>query len=214
MSYSREFLRLVVIGRLYGVEDFSYSLSFVSPEGGVPPNEVPPEIFTALADYWGTSGLVSNRAEITLVKLNEIGTDGRYTRPFTVQDEPPTQIIGNTVHSPAPQTALAVSLTTPIKRGRAHAGRYYLPIPGTTVQADGRLLASQVLEFARQSAQFVNACNDALDPYRCAVVSDVGVGTWQPVTGVRVGRVLDTIRSRRNKFLEEHQEAKLSEFPA
>jgi hypothetical protein len=205
MSYLEPFLRLVVIGRLYDAEDFSFSFNFGDVENGTPPTEVPDGVMAAIEAFWGVSGMVSQHAEITNVKLNEIGVDGRYRSQTTVERAPLNPVIGGSVSTPPPQVALAFSLLTAQRRGRAHAGRFYLPTPGWSIDNDGRLATFHALEAANQAAIMLNACTAALPGYQPAIVSNVGTGLFHWVTGVRVGRVYDTIRSRRTSLDEDYQ---------
>jgi hypothetical protein len=223
MSYLRPFLRLVAIGTLYGVEDFSFSMSLIrNTDTPSPPTEVPQGVITAFSTFW-TAGLgnivpISDAASLATLKLNEIGTDGRYTRQETVFYDYPTPIKGAGSNHPAPQVALAVSLRTPIRRGRAARGRFYLPLPNVPVGgvggADlypGTISATNQGEYLIGVRNLCQAINDAVDGYTIGVTSDIGPGTEQPVTHVAVGRVYDTIRSRREKFVEEHVEAAIDD---
>jgi len=204
MAYPANFLRLVVIGNLYGTEMFTFGLSLAGSGTPVAPTEVPQGVWNALDAYFSTAGLVSSKCLVTSVKLNEIGVNGRYVNQTTVEDVPPFNIQGSSGTSPAPQVALAVSLTTPVKRGRAHAGRFYSPVPGFVVGTGGLIAGADCLAAANAGANLIKGINASLTGWRVSVVSDVGAGAIQPVTGVRVGHVLDTIRSRRNALVENH----------
>lgn len=208
MAYQQPFLRLVAAGTIYSGDTFSFSMSLIKGSGAVTvPTEVPPAVISAFTSYWNTSSLISQYAKLTTLKLNQIGLDGRYTEPTTVRyDYPPPGIPGSsTGTNTAPQIALAISLTTAISRGRAHAGRFYLPLPAMQPGVDGRITMAQAITALNASVLFVKALNTAMAPWVVGVTSNIGVGAQQAVTGMRVGRVLDTIRSRRSGFLEEHQ---------
>jgi hypothetical protein len=216
MAYVTEFLRFVVIGSLYGIDKFSFSMSLIPDiDNETPPTTVPQALIDATSTFWTTNlsgqAVTCKDAKIETLKLNEIGVDGKYTHDNTVLYDYPTPLSGIAGIQPAPQVALAVTLGTPIKRGRAAHGRFYVPIPGVTLLASpvvtgvaGTMDNGTQTSYANAAATYVNAINQAVPGYRVGVVSDVGVGTYQPVTHVRVGRVLDTIRSRRNKFPEQH----------
>jgi len=212
MAYAAPFLRMVVSGKLFATEDYSWSLSLIDPTGTAPtPTAVPAALVTALVNYHTALDMkISQRAVMYQVKLNEIGTDGRYANPTTVWFDWVSGILGPATANVPAQQALTISLRTPIARGRAHAGRYYLPmvtaVPGNT----GQITASDQTNIMNASKTFLDAVNAALDPWQIGVVSDVGSGTYQPVTKVRVGSVLDTIRSRREKIPEAYKDVDLA----
>jgi len=212
MAYPRKFLRLVISGSLYDVETFSYSMALIDPSGDAqPPSVVPPALISAVQAFHAASPpSVSSAAKLETIKLNQIGLDGKYTSPTTVYHEfgSPIPGIGTTL-MPA-QVALAVSLTTPIKRGRAHAGRFYVPVPGILPITWGGWSAPNMNACLTNTKTFLNAVNTALDPHKLCVMSNIGAGTFQIVTGVRIGGVLDTIRSRRAKIPEQYVSATLA----
>jgi hypothetical protein len=205
MAYKRPFLRLVAIGKLYEVEDFTFSISLVqSPVGpGIPPVTVPIAVIDAFRTFWQAAP-ISHEASLHTVKLNEIGTDGKYTQPNTVFDDFAGNVgmAGAAPQQVAPQLAYAVSLETDVSRGRAHAGRFYLPTPSKLPQAGGQLSPGDVEQIRDITDPFLDALNSAVPGYRLGVVSNLGGGTERYVTHARYGRALDTIRSRRTKIPE------------
>lgn len=208
MPYPRPFLRLVYIGSLYGAETFSFSMSLLEYTNGPAeaPTEVPDDVVEAGEVLFQATGLVSGKAQIEVVKLNRIGVDGRYTEPQTVEHDVTPPITGTTSLQPAPQVAIAITLRTAVSRGLAHAGRFYLPLPGTSPSSDGRLVGTTATAYADAAATAINLINGAFnDEWRVGVTSNVGAGREQFVTSVSVGRVLDTIRSRRSSLPEEYQ---------
>lgn len=207
MTYAVPHLRLVVSGGLYGVDRFSWGLNFIrdfDPDA-VAPETVPQGVIDAVVALHTASPVaISAAATLDTIKLNEIGTDGRYlNQGDTVMHEFETPVPGSSSSRPAPQVALAVTLRTAKRRGRAHAGRFYLPVPSFNL-ANGYLAGSQQTSIAAAATTMLNALTAALPGWVPAVMSDVGVGTQEPVTHVAVGRVLDTIRSRRNAFTEDY----------
>lgn len=211
MTYPHPFLRLVVSGSLYDTETFAWSLAFIqNTTTPTAPAEVPPALISALTTFWQQSGGISAFAKIRSVKLNLIGEDGRYANQQTVEYEPDPPIGGSAQVTIAPQLALVVSLGTAFRRGRAHAGRFYLPLPGTGLGTDGRLPANFTGTLAQTSRVMLDEFNTALGPdWRVGVVSDLGTGNAHRVTHVRVGRVLDTLRSRRSSLNEEYSQSDL-----
>ena len=103
--------------------------------------------------------------------------------------------------NPYPQLALAVTLTTALLRGKGSVGRIFLPYFTHPVGTDGRISASHAEMVRGTSVTFLNAVN-AQAPGKIAVFGQTGAGTVRPVTGVRVGRVVDTMRSRRRNLQE------------
>lgn len=205
MTYANPFLRLVVIGTLYDVEDFSFSLNFIDGPAANPPSEVFPGVVDEVSRYFANSNApLSLHASLTTVKLNLIGENGRYVGDETVLHDFVPPIPGGSSSNVAPQLSLCISTTTDAARGRAHAGRYYLPIPGGPVQGDGRLSPAYRNAALAEAKTFITNLNQALYPWRAGVVSNVGAGEERPITGVRVGLVMDTMRSRRDKFTEDY----------
>jgi len=197
---------MVVSGTLYTAEQFSFSHSFIPQTvTPVPPTDVPALIRGAVADFWQSPGVISRYAAITSVKLNEIGTDGRYTQSQTVEWTPAAPIAGSADELVPPQIALAVTTTTAFRRGYAHAGRFYLPTPGYTIVNDGRLTAPNVATLGSYLKAYLDGLNTGIGAdYELGVVSNVGAGNAHSLTGFKVGRVLDTMRSRRTSLDEEY----------
>ena len=207
MAYPTPFLRLVASGSLFTVEQFSFSMSLIpafnnDPEGTAP-SEVPQDMIDAFETFWLTS-TVSASARLEVLKLNLIGEDGRYASDSetVLHDYGSTGIAGGGGNQYPAQVALAVSLRTIRSRGRAHAGRFYLPTPALTIGSDGRVAEATVEIVATRIVELVDAINDSVTGFRVGVASDVGTGRHQPVTGITIGRTLDTIRSRRTSIPE------------
>lgn len=148
----------------------------------------------------------SGLARLTWVKLNSIGTDGRYSEPTTNLFE-----FGGAGVSPSssvrtpPQLAHVVSLTTDKRRGRAHIGRIFVPTSANVVEPDGRLTQAEAESMVQAARTFINDLNGlgALNPFSVAVFSGLGAEV-ETVTGVRVGRVIDTQQRRRRQLDESY----------
>jgi hypothetical protein len=104
-----------------------------------------------------------------------------------------------------PQAALAVTLQSG-RSGPSGRGRFYLPMPTTPLEGDLRIsvdnansVAASVRTLFQNIANqpFVDLPGATMAP---TVASSKGYNT--PVTSVKVGRVIDTIRSRRNALAE------------
>lgn len=203
--YPTSFLRLVCSGTLYGsLETFSFSLALARNfEGGsVVPDEVPQGVIDACTKFFATGGMINPDAKLSMIKLNLIGTDGRYESDSeTVLHELVPPVAGAAGYGTPPQIALAISLRTAKSRGRAHAGRFYIP-SGHTVGSNGQITQLQVDTVVAAATTFLEELAAALPGWRPYVMSNIGTGARNEVTHVSVGRVLDTIRSRRRSIPE------------
>lgn len=207
MAYPGNFLRLVVGGDLYAPGDvFTWSLSLYRPaEMYSPPDEVPEDVVDATTAFFTDSTAISSGARLRWIKLNQIGEDGRYTELNTVQYDYDTPYpIGANTARVAPQVSLAITLRTAASRGLASRGRFYIPLPARALETTGLLSPTAQGDYAEAATDYLDALNAALTPWRVSVMSEVGDGAVRPVTYVQVGRVLDTIRSRRNAFTENY----------
>lgn len=142
---------------------------------------------------------------LTQVKLASIGADGKYTAdPFIAEVNQAGGTSGGVVYPP--QVALAVSLTTE-RRGASGRGRFFLPPPVINVDQNTMMIADANRDsIATSCAQFLNDLNNepGIDSVGLRVVVASTKGFNSLVTGVRVGRTLDTIRSRRRSLSEDY----------
>jgi hypothetical protein len=97
------------------------------------------------------------------------------------------------------QSSVCVSLVTG-RAGPSGKGRFFLPMPAAALDATWRLPIAKADAIAANAAATLDGLAAVLIP---CVVSSKGFRT--EVTAVRVGRVVDTIRTRRNAMVEEHQ---------
>lgn len=215
-----EHIRMTALGRLGSAsgERFSYGLN-IAHVGSTPftanfltPNADVWEDFAAdVRAFHGSANTnLSSRAILEEVKFAVIGTDGKYKEDpvvVNVVDCPGGSVeVDNVQQLVPPQSALVISLVT-ARRGPTGKGRFYLPMPVVGVSADTLQISDGFRDSVASSAQtFLNNLNnqpgmDVLD-LQVVVASTKGYNT--PVTGVRVGRVLDTVRSRRRGLLEAY----------
>ncbi len=145
---------------------------------------------------------INSIARLQEVKLASIGVDGRYTaNPFIRA----TDVAGtSTANNGWPlQIAAVVSLVT-ARRGSSGRGRFYVPAPATGTEFASRLFSNTgAQELSASAAAFISALNGIAGLSDVVVASSKGVNSV--VTGVRVGRVPDTIRSRRRSLSEDYQ---------
>lgn len=172
-------------------------------------DEIAGEVATYVADGQGPYGSV---AHLDYVKLNPIGPDGRYSSPndtVAYTGGALTDVTGQGPLGPF-QLSAVMTLTTPAARGRGHIGRFYVPVKGgLSFDLMGRVSQSVVDQWALSTATFLNAVNDnpGFDTaaVHAAVFSKLGnPGPYWDVTGVKVGRVMDTQRRRRESLSEEY----------
>lgn len=162
---------------------------------------------------------------LTELKVARVGPDGLYV-PGSVSYShfylPP---IAGTIEPPAgqlPQATIAVTLTTAIPRGLASKGRVYLPPSALylPVAATGLISVVAADQLATSVKTLLNGINAAASGVAVQVMSrGKGVATYDAehkrveysypnpgataaVTGVRVGRVVDTQRRRRRQLGE------------
>jgi hypothetical protein len=218
MVYASSFHRLVIGGTIYS-EKWNTSLSI---DGDLP--AVSSSLLTLMAStvssWWSSTGANApqflNINYLTFIKLNRIGVDGKYQDEDSQTHDYPTPIIGpSSGGNAAPQLACVATLRTAAERGRANRGRMFLP-PVTGYDAgssDGRASAANALRVANGVSTLINSIRAAYvtqygpggQQAGVSVVSNIGVGTSRYVTHVEVGRVIDTMRSRRSSLPEDRQ---------
>lgn len=208
-NFGTPFIRLSVGGTLFGVDDWSINLSVIEfddeSSNALPTQAVLDTIRTAFVTRLGPQ--LGPNCRTNWAKAARIGANGLYPAGVAPVITSVAQGPAGTGTSPfPPQVALAVTLLGSDPRGPAGMGRFYLPAPATTIDGSGRATAAYALAVANGAAAWINDINTAL-------VGEVGIvgpetAKGRPparsvVTAVRVGRVFDTIRSRRGKFMEE-----------
>ncbi len=102
-----------------------------------------------------------------------------------------------------PQIAIVLSLRTSRTRGYASNGRMYFPSTMKPTAADGLIAAGSASAVATAAATMIQSIN-AAGMGQVAVMSKVGAGRTELVNAVRVGRVMDTQRRRRNGLPESY----------
>jgi hypothetical protein len=197
-------------GKLPGNEQWSCGFRMWKAAGSTEAdaNALLPGVSAAIAAYHvSTSSQISAAAKLSFVKVNAIGTDGRYIGAGTVEATYADTPGGGAAIPPHPnQVALVISLMTGFSRGPAHRGRFYMPLPVFLPAADG-LIADSDRDFARTAAQGLRtAVNTNSSGHVMAVMSrKAGAPGHRSVTGIEVGRALDTQRRRRRSLVEDYQ---------
>lgn len=163
---------------------------------------------TALATWFGTaSNKMHPLSRLEWIKCNGIGPDGKYVDPT----HPHTYSVVPTIGASADRSnnidsSACWSWTTANLRGRAHTGRIYMPT-GCNVPA----LGAQVMTVAGQTGMVTAAkalltllhTTEGDHTFTPGVFSKVDASHLD-ITGVRVGRVIDVQRRRRNKITENY----------
>ena len=157
-----------------------------------------------------TDSKVSNQAKLAWLKFNRIGADGKYaSNTDTWLYEWPTPVAGSTAPT-FPQLALVVSLLTPRARGRASRGRFYIPMGNINVETNGRISTPNAAGVAGSAKTLIQNLNDwpgfTTFPTPDVIVASGMDGSWERVTKVAVGNVIDTQRRRRGDLTEVYSE--------
>lgn len=207
-----------------GKEIWSNNIRFAVPEGStqglVDEGDMLDDLMGDLSAQFGkgtTTGGLGYSSAVTLRwgKFNAIGPDGRYVDQNNTRVlDLPTPVVGVGVPvGNLPQAALAVSWGTDRSRGAGARGRIYIPMPAVSVEVNvGAIRDGSPANIATNWANLLEKFNDwqgAPDPTEmiACVVSNVGSGVKEPIRTVRVGDVVDTMRSRRNALQEVYVEA-------
>lgn len=166
-------------------------------------------ITSAVNAFYGAN-IFGDGTKVTGWRGYTIGSDGRYTGDNIKVVEYDTPVAGSGTTRFPPQVAIVLSLWAD-NRGPAQHGRIYLPGPNTSISATlQETSAVEAGAYLTAFKTYVEALLDAMYPSLdvgegLANVSKVGTGTIQHVTQYRCGLVLDTIRDRRNKLVENYQ---------
>lgn len=180
-------------------ERWSMRLNFTLPAGGSAPSTAD---LTAAGTAWSThmAPRTGTWCRLTEVKGAQIGVGGLYVGGPNIIG---CDYVGSSgFASNPPQIALVASLVT-AERGPRYKGRIYLPAPGAGVTMTlGTIDASNAQPFATSTAAFIAALNALPTVGSCAVASSYNLLTV--VQSVRVGRVFDTMRSRRTSIPETY----------
>lgn len=227
MAFPNTHMYLSIIGDAYGgTEHWQFGLRLT--DGGVNGQVTADWAGPVVRDWWTNvnHGFI-NTHRLTSVKCAQIGTDGKYVLN-TVSGEFHVipAVAGPTVwaadQQAVPQNTLVATLTTAVPRGYASKGRIYPPPQFYNVNNDGLISANDALDAANSIKSLITNLN-AVETIGNVIVASRGKGvvafdakgkrsyTWpnqgvqRNVTGVEVGRVVDTQRRRRRQLLEQRQ---------
>jgi hypothetical protein len=181
------------------------------------------DLNSALNAYAGLAqNCLSERIALTDARLYRIDESGRMVGNPHMRLLQPTQYQngGLTAGKYPPQVALVVTTVAP-NRGPARFGRFYLPMPGFTLEADSRLSAANRDLLLTEVRDYLIGVRDGLTIPMAPDLADApvanvsargndGAGTLQRVSEIRIGRVLDTQRRRRRALAEDYGVRSLS----
>lgn len=154
--------------------------------------------------------MMTNKVSLTAVTIARVGADGHWERFPDGAWKVGRDLTHLTGNSQQPtiyplQTALVISLVTS-RPGSTGRGRMFLPLQGHTLDAKFLLNDTSWAGFTAEAVDFVRRVGAAAGPVQ--VVSSKGYSS--PVTGIRVGGVPDTQRSRRNRLIEGYRSEPLA----
>ena len=154
--------------------------------------------------------------DLRWAKFNQIDpATGHYvSKDATNIVELTTPTKGKSSQGVPPNLSLCVTLTTASKRGIASKGRIFLPPLNIGFEpATGRIMTSEVNNAVASMKSFLQAINNpggivgTSDAPRVVVLGRGGV--VKPVTGLKIGNVMDTQRRRRKSMKEVYAEGTL-----
>lgn len=193
-------------------EIFSYGISVAGPGATeIGENVLLDGCQDLVAFHQRPESHISETARITSIKAAAIMPDGKWLGGVA-QVELTGSFPGGGLNpgglANAPQVACCVTLRTAINNARSR-GRMFLPLPNVSSGlTDGLMSAGDAATIAGSARTLVQDLNnlpgfDGTGEGDGVVVAST-FGTNTPVTGISVGRVLDTIRSRRNDLREAY----------
>lgn len=212
---------LVWGGTLPGGEQWSNSLRCALTEAGGygGTNNLPDSQMEDYLDHYSSviqahhahgGAMISNRCYLTHVKFNRIGLTGHYEDAVS-RERTFAPIAGGVSGNNHPnQVALVVTLTTAVTRGPANKGRLYTPLPAVGVGTDGLISAGDADNLKDRYRSLIEDLSDVVGlddwttPNVCIMSRKSGAPNCRRVTGLRIGRALDTQRRRRRSLNETY----------
>lgn len=209
MAYPLHHKLLTIQGALFGGADrWSIGLRFPTwtEPSGVTQAQVDACETPIRTWFTSTSSFIAANHSVDLIKLAPIGTDGKYPDGLDAVEKIPTTAIngGGTGGSWAPQLSLVIGLTTSVPRGRAHIGRVYPPPLRATLIPNPGIDSTTLGSYLGTFKTLLNSLAAISGLSAPAVMSKIGAGLSNPVTGLRAGRVIDTQRRRRAQISEDY----------
>jgi hypothetical protein len=212
MAYTTPLAYLTFGGPLYdGTEEWSTGLRLAGAGAEAAGDEAGDQVLcnayaAKILTNWQAGYMANTNAKLSWVKFNRTGLDGKYRFNYTLRKDYLPAVAASNTNTPLlpPQVSLVATLRSSSKRGLAHAGRIYLPAPPVTLDSDGRITTASrdsVLGRVKLLLDDINSVDAGL---YLAIASKVRDGATKRVVRVEVGRVLDTMRSRRTSLVEDY----------
>lgn len=181
------------------VEEFSFGVS-IEADGDWVTQSVVDAYWNAGAALFGDpASKICTAARLKQVKASVLDASGHLVGNAVLKTG---DVPGASNSSPhPPQVAWAVSLGTGV-RGPSRRGRFYLPLPTCALNNAGDLTVDTTTRDGAEAAvvTFLRAVKAAQAGSQIVVASNRGYNT--NVTTVRLGRSLDTLRTRRRSMPE------------
>lgn len=211
MVYAKPFLRVRFEGNLGSIasETFSFGVNMGYDIGPQPAVVLDEETAEPLVTWYTTQSMIGSFAFLTTIKANVIDVTGRYAEEETRRLDLPAPYQSGPYTTPGPfQLAMAISFGTAAQRGLASKGRTYLPCPAYELEGPNKTLtATNQAAFLAAGVDLLDALQETFPGWDPVVVSNLRAGMQRRITHVRVGKVVDTIRSRRTSLEESYIEA-------
>lgn len=196
-------------GTLYSSEIFSHTLAVDSTglsNAGEVLDMAVPLLEDVMTDSSAWGGLLDSTTVYTEVSVAQINlTTGHVGVASRADVDLPGDSggISGGVNMP-PQIAICVSLTAgTYASGKTVRGRFYIPGPLLQMDTQGRFNTAQQAAALKGAGDLVFGFNNETELTAPQVWSRAD-GTTHTVETVRVGRIADTVRSRRNSLPEEY----------
>lgn len=146
---------------------------------------------------------IEGEFDLTYLRLAIIGTDGKYWPDSVAADHTyPAGVAGGggtTIGRFPLQMALVATLNTAKPRGRASKGRIYLPWYNTALDSSYRYPSASVNARSVTLATMITGLNGVMG-WPASVMSKVGSGTKEVITGVSHGTRPDVQRRRADQL--------------
>lgn len=210
------------------VETWSASMSYdvVGPDVGAMPTTIGTPALEDVATAWGaviasitsgTSPSFPNNTWLTEVAYYRAQADGTTTGGQWERLFLTTPFQGTGTVPKALQVAHVVTLDAQGPRG-GRFGRFYLPALNVAADAGGRIPATTAADLCDNIVTALTTVNGVLttavgSDVELVVASGRGDGENRPVREVKVGRVPDTMRSRRTSLDEDYQANPFQSIP-
>lgn len=198
---------------------FALGVNGGGDEGTAPSVAEAQAVFEAFKTMWiGTANGFNVNFKLQGCKIAHVNTEGTSDVSLTQFYNAPTDVAGGYTSNTNPaQITAAATLQTLTTRGRGSKGRMFLPGVGFEVGTDGKLAVTQATTLANVMKTFLDTVNASTAVPGVVILNSAevaGVPYKAPlatkVASVKVGTVLDTQRSRRNKLVEQYSSATLA----